>query len=88
MLEINQGYTVMHGQPIIKIKFKVCRFKNFDMALSLTGSTLELLKNTLLILMEEHSTSISPPLYTQIAENLRTSHCQYQVATNYVLRYN
>jgi len=58
-LEMNQGYTVIHGQPVIKIKFKVCRFKNFDMALGLTGSTLELLKNTLfIILMEEHSTSI------------------------------
>jgi hypothetical protein len=45
-----------HG---VNIKFKGCRFKNFDIALSLTGNTLELLKNTLfIILMEEHSTTI------------------------------
>jgi hypothetical protein len=41
------------------INFKVGRFQNFDMALSLTGSKLELLKNTLFItLMEEHSTTV------------------------------
>jgi len=46
-----------HG--VNNIKFEVCRFKNFDIALNMTGSKLELLKNTLFIIfMEEHSTKI------------------------------
>jgi len=60
------------------------------MALNMTGSKLELLRNTLFIIfMEEHITTIRyHRRYTQIAQNRRTSHCQYQTATNCILTYN